>query len=145
MDWPHDFLPKDGRPEGILLVDDDERVLKFVSRMLYSFGYEEVYTASSAEEGLRHWKANRQKIWLVITDFVMPMTTGDIMAMQMLMERPSLKVLFISGNDSASLVSKIPLRPGKNFVQKPFTIAEFRQVLRDIAASTDSPASMSKR
>jgi CheY-like chemotaxis protein len=120
-------------PLGILLVDDDERVLKFVSKMLLSFGQDEIYLAASAQQAFKIWSEKASKIGLVITDFVMPCVTGDAMAQQMIGERASIKVLFISGNDPSSLNSKIPLRPGKNFLQKPFTIADLRQMLQSMA------------
>lgn len=118
-----------GDADAVLIVDDDDRVLKFVSRMLQSFGFDEVLQASSGEAALELWRGKQSRIWLVITDFLMPNMTGDAMAAEMLKDRPALKVLFISGNDPLSLKSTIPLRPGKNFLQKPFTISDMRQTI----------------
>lgn len=134
MDRDDGTLAGSEPPLGILLVDDDERVLKFVSKMLYSFGQDQVYQAASAQQAFKIWAQEASKIWLVITDFVMPNLTGDAMAMQMLGENSQVKVLFISGNDPSSLDSKIPLRPGKNFLQKPFTISDLRGMLQNLAA-----------
>jgi len=120
-------------PLGILLVDDDERVLKFISRMLYSFGHDEVYEANSAEHALDIWKERSQKIWLVISDFIMPNMTGDLMVLEMLQQRSDVKVLFISGNDPCYLNSKIPLHAGRNFLQKPFSMHDLRQAIQNLA------------
>jgi two-component system, cell cycle sensor histidine kinase and response regulator CckA len=120
-------------PQGILLVDDDDRVLKFLSRMLYSLGHDEVYQAPSGAEGLRLWNGRKEKIWLVISDFVMPGMTGDTMVVQMQKDRRELKVLFVSGNDPDSLNSQVPLRSGRNFLQKPFSISDLRDILRSLA------------
>lgn len=124
-----------GGPRSILLVDDDERVLKFVSKMLLSFRQEEIYQASSAEQALEIWDDRKSRIWLVISDFVMPMVTGDAMVARMLDERNGLKVLFISGNDPSSLESVIPLENGRNFLQKPFTIGDLRQRLQELESA----------
>lgn len=127
------FLAKGEEPEGILLVDDDDRVLKFVARMLRSFGHEEIYEAISAAQALEIWEDRGSKIWLVISDFIMPKMTGDAMALEMLKQRPELKVFFISGNDPFSLNSKIPLRAGRNFLQKPFSIQDLRNAVQALA------------
>jgi CheY-like chemotaxis protein len=124
------------RPQGILVVDDDDRVLKFLYKMLYSLGHDEVYQAASAKEALQLWNTRASKIWLVISDFVMPGMTGDLMVLQMLKERPSLKAFFISGNDPDSLNSRIPLRAGRNFLQKPFTILDLKKSIQNLASPT---------
>lgn len=134
MDRDDGSLASGGIPRGILLVDDDERVLKYVAKMLHSFGQTEVYAASSAQQALRIWGTLSSKIWLVISDFVMPAVTGDAMVQQMLVERAELKVLFISGNDPHSLDSRIPLRAGRNFLQKPFTIIDLRQTIQGLVS-----------
>jgi DNA-binding NtrC family response regulator len=118
-----------GKAQAILVIDDDQQVLKHVSRMLTSIGFAPVFQAASISEALDLWTAHRATIDLVVSDFVMPEVTGDHLALRMMHERPDLKVLFISGNDPFSLDSAIPLQPGHNFLQKPFTISEIRNSL----------------
>lgn len=130
-------------PKGILLVDDDDRVLKFVSRMLHSFGNEQVHLASSGKEALRIWESRRSRIWLVVSDFVMPGMTGDTMAIHMIQQQPQLRVLFISGNDPSSLNSKIELVHGRNFLQKPFSITDLRTVIQNLEESPAPPVAPS--
>src|ERR1041385_6291243 len=118
-----------GRAQAILVIDDDLQVLKHVTRMLTSMGFAHVFQAGSISQALDLWSAHRQEIDLLVSDFVMPELTGDHLALRMIHEKPDLKVLFISGNDPFSLDSAIPLRPGQNFLQKPFTISEIRSSL----------------
>ena len=114
-------------PEGVLVVDDDVQVLRFVARMLNSLGFRNVFQAASTGEAHELWAAYRADIGMVITDFVMPDETGDLMALAMRKANSALKILFISGNDPLILDSAIPLTPGVNFLQKPFTMADMRK------------------
>jgi two-component system, cell cycle sensor histidine kinase and response regulator CckA len=113
--------------EAILVVDDDVQVLRFVARMLNSLGFRNVFQAASTEEAHDLWASYASDIGMVITDFVMPSQTGDLMALSMRKANSALKILFISGNDPLFLDSAIPLHPGLNFLQKPFTMADMRK------------------
>jgi two-component system, cell cycle sensor histidine kinase and response regulator CckA len=118
--------------EGILVVDDDVHVLRFVARMLNSLGFRNVFQAASTEEAQDIWSNYRSSIGMVITDFIMPNQTGDKMALGMRNGASRLRVLLISGNDPLSLDSAIPLRPGVNFLQKPFTMADMRKSINSL-------------
>ena len=127
------FTAEPEKASGILVVDDDLHVLKFVSKMLGSLGHREVYQAPSAEAAHTLFAANESAIGLVITDFVMPNETGDKMALRMQRKKAALKVLVISGNDPMTLDSDIPLEPGLNFLQKPFTVVELRKSIESLS------------
>jgi len=126
MEDIRDSFPEQNEADGILVVDDDLQVLKFVTRMLTSLGYGNVFQAASAEAAHHIWKEQQSAIELVISDFVMPRQTGDAMALEMLKQKAAVKILLISGNDPLTLDSAIPLNPGVNFLQKPFTVLEMR-------------------
>jgi DNA-binding NtrC family response regulator len=119
----------------ILVVDDDVQVLKFLSRMLSSLGYRHVFQASSPEQAFEIWRTHQSQISLVISDFVMPVQTGDRMALDMQRQKPGLKILLISGNDPVTLDSAIPLQSGVNFLQKPFTVTEMRKSVENLSLS----------
>src|SRR5687768_14734528 len=113
--------------EAILVVDDDVQVLTFLARMLSSLGYGNVLQASTRAEALELFHANAHRISLVISDFVMPCGTGDRLVLDLQRAKPKVRALLISGNDPASLDSEIPLQPGINFLQKPFTLNDIRR------------------
>lgn len=124
-----------GQAQTILVVDDDVQVLKFFIRMLNSLGYREILQASCTDEAVEIFRANTHRIFLVISDFVMPSRTGDQLVLDLLKLKPELHALIISGNDPSSLNSAIPLRPGVNFLQKPFTFGEIHRVVTNLSAS----------
>jgi two-component system cell cycle sensor histidine kinase/response regulator CckA len=122
----------DGKAHATLVVDDDTQVLRYVSRMLGSIGCECVYQAASSGEALDLWREHQAGIGLLVSDFVMPEVTGDHLALRLLRDKPELKVLFISGNDPFTLDSAIPLVPGRNFLQKPFTVSDIRKSVANL-------------
>jgi len=93
---PEQKKPKGGN-ETILIVEDDESVRSLTRRLLEGFGYR-TWEASSGREALAQWRERAGEIDLLLTDMVMPEgVTGRELAEQMRTQRPSLKVLFISG------------------------------------------------
>ena len=71
---------------------------------------------------------------LVITDVVMPGTSGPQLVDRLRVEHRKLPVLFISGHPLSDVPGQAPVIPGEHFVQKPFTpeslVAGVAQVLR---------------
>jgi CheY-like chemotaxis protein len=76
--------------------------------------------------------AHSGTIDLLLTDVVMPHTSGPRLAEQLAAKRPELKVLFISGYTEEAIQQHGVLRAGTAFVQKPFTPQALASVLRDV-------------
>jgi DNA-binding response OmpR family regulator len=111
-----------------LLVDDDVEVGNFVAQCLQVIGYP-VVQARTGAEGIRLYEERREEITFVLSDIVMPGMFGDLMAERLLQINPGLKIIFMSGNVPNSLDTVIPLNPGENFLQKPFSIQELRECI----------------
>lgn len=60
-------------PNRILLIDDDELILKVINRILTKEGYE-VQTASNGKDAME--LIDKQKFDLLITDLMMPYSNG---------------------------------------------------------------------
>src|SRR3954470_1573774 len=116
------------RCDTILLVDDDLSVREFLGQCLIAAGYK-VIQAASGHEAVTLFEKQQDKITLVLSDIVMPGLFGDQLVLRLIEIRPSLKYILMSGNPPASLETGLPLEPGKNFLQKPFSIAELRQCI----------------
>jgi len=65
----------------ILVVDDDPRILKFVSGLLAGGGYH-VLTASSGAAALHQSKDYKGEIHLLLSDFQMPAMSGIELALK---------------------------------------------------------------
>jgi CheY-like chemotaxis protein len=82
--------------DTILLVEDDAQVRQIVTRMLESFGYRVLATASG-EEGLALVSDSAARIDLLLTDLVMPGFGGREVAERLRKHRPDVRVLYMSG------------------------------------------------
>ncbi|MGH9764447.1 MAG: ATP-binding protein, partial [Blastocatellia bacterium] len=82
--------------ETVLLVEDDSAVRSLARLILESAGYS-VIDASNADGALSLCSEIAEPIELLITDVVMPGSSGPKLAERMRLSNPDLKVLFISG------------------------------------------------
>ena len=120
--------------ERILLVEDDDHVRNFTTIALRSMGYQ-VNCAANGLQALRQIKNDDEKIDLVITDSVMPKMGGKKLVKNITEFDPSIKVLFISGYTDKEIVEKGELIDGINFLQKPFSIINLGQKIRQLLDS----------
>lgn len=80
----------------LLVVDDDEKTVEMVQELMELEGFE-VLPATSPEEALQVLDAHPGSIDLLITDVVMPGTSGYVLSEQVKRRRPEIRVLFMSG------------------------------------------------
>ena len=88
----------------VLLVDDDEAVRGFVSRILKEQGYE-ILEAGDGAEALELAAAHAGNIDLLLTDVIMPRVNGFALATRLLKERSKLPVLHMSGYMESSMLA----------------------------------------
>ncbi len=109
-----------GGHETILLVEDNESVLRMAAHVLRGYGYT-VLEAADAEQALGLAGNFSAPIHLLVTDVVLPGKNGRELAGKLLESRPSTKVLFISGYTDDILGRHGVLDPGVVCLPKPFT------------------------
>ena len=80
----------------LLLVDDEEMILKVGKPMLEKLGYK-VLVARSGKEAIQVYQKNRDLIKMVILDMIMPQMSGGETFDQMRATNPQVKVLLSSG------------------------------------------------
>ena len=113
-----------GVQKTVLVVDDDESVLRFVTRLLTLSDYN-VLSACTGVDALQQSRNYRPEIDLLLSDFQMPVMNGLDLAAQLSLERPQIKVLIMSGF-SGSLPG---IDKEWHFVPKPFAAAELRSAV----------------
>jgi two-component system, cell cycle sensor histidine kinase and response regulator CckA len=120
--------------ETILLIDDEEPVQQIVRDILARRGYR-VLVACDGPEALAASQDFSGPIHLVLTDVVMPRMHGWDVARSLAVQRPAIKILFISGYPENTLFQRGPNLLGRHFLQKPFLantlVHKIRQVLDD--------------
>ncbi len=112
---------------SILVVDDDSSVLGLITTFLRREGYA-VISCSSPLEALEASKHLNNSIEMLITDVDMPGMSGLDLAAEFCEMKPGVPILFISG--LMELPDHQPtkeLKTSVSFLQKPFTLVEFRQ------------------
>jgi PAS domain S-box-containing protein len=123
-----------GGSETILLVEDEEIVRRLARRILEQTGYE-VLEASHGEEAVRLCGVHAKPIHLLLTDVVMPGTSGKEVADRLSSMRPEIKVLFMSGYTDEAIVHQGVLNSSVEFIQKPFTLAALSRKVREVLDS----------
>ena len=103
----------------ILLVDDEPALTKLMQTYLSRMGYV-VDTSPDAESAFTMVAGATETYELVVADVTLPGTKGDVMAVQMLVENPTLKVLLSSGYPFAVDSLPEPVQDRVAFLQKPY-------------------------
>jgi len=80
----------------IMLVDDDPGTREYSCAVLKDCGYR-VLAAPGGEEALRVWAKHRDEIDLVVTDLMMPRTSGVDVYRTLRHERADVPVIVVSG------------------------------------------------
>ena len=123
-------IARAGENATILIVEDDDDVRALVAEALCNRGYN-VLKAHTPEEALKIANG-RTPIHLLITDVVMPGDTGPQMAQTLMARRPGLRVIYMSGFTDEVVVRSGTLRADATFLQKPFTLVELEQAVRNL-------------
>ena len=112
-----------GKNQLVLLVEDEEVILKVGQSMLTRLGYR-VLAAATPSEALRLAQIHAGEIELLITDVIMPEMNGRDLANLLVGTIPGLKCLFTSGYTTDIIAHHGVLDEKINFIQKPFSFVE---------------------
>jgi signal transduction histidine kinase len=125
--------------ETLLVVEDDPSLRHLACGVLEAQGYE-VLTAANGQDALRVAREHKgSPIRLVITDVIMPLMGGKMMAEWLQTTYSDLKILFTSGYTDDALAQHGVLENGVEFLSKPYTPAILaRKVRAMLDNKTDS-------
>ena len=102
----------------VMVVEDDSTVRGFVASTLERAGYR-VLVAASPAEALALAGGPSQTIDVLVTDIVMPEISGLTLARRLLVARPALRVILMSGYDPSMASGQ--LDTAFQFLAKPFS------------------------
>lgn len=120
----------DGGDETVLLVEDSEPVRLLTRELLEAGGYR-VLEAPDGESAIAIADRYEDTIHLLMTDLVLPGTSGVSLARRMVELRPDIKVLYSSGYASDSVLREGTLEGEVHFLEKPFTRSALAAKVRE--------------
>jgi two-component system cell cycle sensor histidine kinase/response regulator CckA len=134
----------------VLIVDDADGPRALAKRLLDRQGYTTL-VAANAPEALRQFKEH-PAIDVLLTDVVMPGTSGPDLMRELVGQRPALKVIYMSGYTDDAITQHGVLRSGIAFLHKPFTSETLGRKVREVlsrpragaAAEVGVPATVSR-
>ena len=112
----------------ILIVDDENFVIKLTENMLKKLGYK-VYTAESGKKTVEIYKKKKNDIDLVLLDMIMPDMDGKQTFAELKKIDPDVRVLLSSGYSKNDKAEKIIKEGALGFVQKPYTFQELSEIV----------------
>ncbi|MBW7888216.1 MAG: response regulator [Bacteroidetes bacterium] len=114
------------RNELVLLVDDETAMRELGKELLEEAGYR-VKLASSGPEAVEIFKAEADKIDLVVLDIVMPDMDGGQTFLELKKIKNKFPVFFCSGYVSEDLITSLLQEENLKALQKPFRAEQFLQ------------------
>lgn len=107
----------------ILVVDLDEQVGRLAALVLDEEGFHVRYV-KSIREALSFWDLLKHHIDLVLIDRSIPAIDREQFMSRLLVEKPSVRIVFTGPQTGAAAESSPWLNQGGNFLGKPFTYSE---------------------
>lgn len=114
-----------------MIVDDAAFVREVLTQILVKHDYEVVGEAQDGEEAVQ--KAQLLNPDLIIMDIVMPKKSGIQAALEILVNKPTQKILACSTEGSETMVVKALEAGCVDFIVKPFKIEELIKTIKSVA------------
>src|SRR5580658_7236165 len=128
-------VPSGPLPRGtevVLVAEDEPSVRHLARKILETHGYT-VLAAANGQDGLHAAREHKgPPIRLVVTDVIMPVMGGLVMAEWLKTTYPDLKILFTSGYTEDAIAHHGVLEQGVAFLPKPYTPATLARKVREL-------------
>jgi CheY-like chemotaxis protein len=117
--------------ETVLLVEDEDQVRAVARGILVRHGYR-VLDAPNARDAISIAELEPEEIHLLLTDVVMPGLSGPELAKRLVVARPAMKVLCMSGYTDDSAVRHGVIESEIEYLQKPLTVESLTKRVREV-------------
>ena len=117
--------------ETVLVVEDEDAIRTLVCRVLQRSGYT-VLQAKNGGEALTLCEGHAGRIDLLVSDVVMPVVSGGELARRLALERPDIKVLFMSGYTGNAIVHHGVIPAHMAILEKPFLTEALARKVREV-------------
>ena len=117
--------------ERILLVDDEEPIIKMVKLMLDKLGYE-IIALTNSIDALETFRRKPDHFDVVITDMTMPYLTGDRLSMELKKIRQDIPIIICSGFSEIMNEEKAAKVGAMGFLTKPVLMKDLSKKIREV-------------
>jgi PAS domain S-box-containing protein len=117
--------------ETVLVVEDEPSLRRLTCELLQGSGYT-VLAAGNGVEAIELSNRHGGPIHLLLTDAVMPGMSGRALAERLVIQRPDISVLYVSGYTDDTVFRNGLLERDMAFLQKPFTRDAFLRKVRAV-------------
>jgi CheY-like chemotaxis protein len=131
-------LPR-GEGQAIMIVDDEKPLVALAEEMLARLGYEPVGFSSSVA-ALQAFRAGPQRFDVVLTDETMPEMVGTEFARQVLLLRPDIPIVLMSGYSGAQLQERARAIGIREVLRKPLQSRDIAECLGRVLIAAAAPA-----
>lgn len=123
---------------GLILVADDEIMIREVAaETLRRTGYE-VVTAKDGEEALSRFREHADRVSLVLLDLMMPKKDGAEVFVELRRLNSKLPVILSSGYNTQDATNRFAGKGLAGFIQKPYAVERLEQLVAEILSQQDS-------
>jgi two-component system cell cycle sensor histidine kinase/response regulator CckA len=122
--WPN-------TPITILVVDDEQNMLRLLEKFLSREGYH-VLLAADGEQALEAFYRHKTEIDLVLLDVGLPKVRGADVLLKMKSENPDVRVVVASGYLDPKVKTEMHHAGVRDFVDKPYMLSDLLETLRNL-------------
>jgi PAS domain S-box-containing protein len=117
--------------ERILLIDDEESLLRLGKRMLEGLGYE-VTAEMSSVKAFEIFKSAPEQFDLIITDQAMPNMSGSEFIAEIVKVRPGMPIILCTGYSSKISEVNAKEKGINKFINKPYSKKNLSESIREV-------------
>ena len=125
----HTIVANEGDSVKILIVEDDKKVALTITQLIEKLGYQSD-TVETGEDAVK--KISENSFDLILLDVYLPDTDALQLIPRLDKIYPRLKIVAMTGYDTAELEKEIRELGVLYYIRKPFTINEFKTLLKHI-------------
>ena len=125
-----DSQPVHGGPETILIAEDHEGLRELARETLANLGYD-VVLACDGEEAVRLFRANRDRIDLLLLDVVLPKMNGPEAYARICADSRDVPVIFATGYSPEMTLLDNAQEKGLTVLQKPYVPRDLARRVRE--------------
>jgi DNA-binding NtrC family response regulator len=121
----------------IVIIDDSKAIAMKLQNYVEKLGYSEIHVFENGKDGVKGCKKlfSENKEPIILLDMGLPDLEGDVVATKLLKDKVNLQIVVITADEKTTKRVNKTISTGVSaFIQKPFTLDEFKKAI-DVAES----------